>query len=161
LTVRVVGVEPDGDGLGEVLGDVDGDVLGLDELLGDVLGDLVGLGEVDGDVVGLGEDVLGDGDGTTPVHGVPLTRQLAGRPGPVMLTSNQVEKPGLTVSFFFLLVTVKWLFAPRESMPFFADLTELPAGRVNSTFQPVTEAVPVLLTVYCRTRLGPRCSSTS
>src|SRR5690349_16125131 len=110
LTVRVVGVELDGDGLG----DVDGDLLGL----GEVEGDLLGLGDVEGDFVGLGEDVLGDGDGVTPVHGAPLTRQLAGLPGPVMLTSNQVEKPGLIVSFFFLLVTVKWLLAPLVSMPF-------------------------------------------
>src|SRR5436309_12170268 len=76
----------DGDGLGD--GDFDG--------LGDGDGDFDGLGEVDG-------DLLGDGDGTTPVHGAPLTRQLAGRPSPTRIRSNVVEKPGLTVWFLCLL----------------------------------------------------------
>jgi hypothetical protein len=41
------------------------------------------------------------------------------------------------------------LFAPLVNVAFFAILTPLPAGRSNSTVQPVTVSVPVLLTVYC------------
>ena len=104
-------VRPPGgvDGLGDVLGDPLGDVDGLGDFvgLGPGLGDFVGLGPGLGDFVGLGEvegDLLGDGEGATPVHGARLTRQLSGRPGPSTKTSNQVEKPGLIVSFLCLLV---------------------------------------------------------
>src|SRR2546423_1611323 len=46
-------------------------------------------------------------------------------------------------------------------MTFFTDFTVVPAGRSISSVQPVTDTLPVLLTVYCTSRLCPRASSTS
>jgi hypothetical protein len=107
--VRLPGVLLDGDGLGDVdgdfdgLGEVEGDLLGLGDVdgdfegLGDVEGDFDGLGLVEGDLLGLGEvegDFDGDGEGPVPVHGAPLTRQFAGRPGPLISRSNVVDRSG-------------------------------------------------------------------
>jgi hypothetical protein len=135
LTVRPPGAVLDGDGLGDfdALGEVDGDTDGLGDFdgLGEVDGDGLGeadgdrlgeadgdrlgeadgdrLGEADGDRLGdfdgLGEDLLGDGEGTLPVHGAPLTRQLIGRPVPDSNRSNVVDRPGPITALLCLLVT--------------------------------------------------------
>jgi hypothetical protein len=113
FTVRLVGVVPDGDGLGlgevdgvfDGLGLVDGDLLGL----GDVDGDFEGDGDVEGDFEGDGDvegDFDGEGDGPGPAHGAPLTRQFAGRPVPLMSRSKVVDRLDPIVALNGLLVTL-------------------------------------------------------
>jgi hypothetical protein len=114
LTIRPPG-GLDGEvlGLGDLLGEVDG--------LGDLDGDVLGLGDVDGDFDGLGEDLLGEGDGTMPVHGAPLTRQLNGLPPPDTSASNVTDRSGPIVALYGLLPNEKTLFGSLVSLAFFAS----------------------------------------
>jgi hypothetical protein len=170
-------VEADGDGLGDFDGLVDGlgetllgDGLGDFEPDGDALGDLDGLvdglGDLDGLVDGLGDfdgdfDGVGDGLGTGPKHGAPLTRQLLGLPEPSVTLLKNWACPGVIVWFLCLFLKTKCRLPTRVMNAFFTRRTVVPAGRSNSTRQPVTVVVPTLLTVNSTSQPGPRASWTS
>jgi hypothetical protein len=60
---------------------------------------VVGLGEGDGLGLTVGEgEGDGEGDGPPPAQGEPLTRQLPGRPAPLVLNPNTCVPPAGTVA---------------------------------------------------------------
>jgi hypothetical protein len=126
----------------------------LAEALGAGVPGLVGAGVAEAVAVA-GAEPLGEGDAGTglavvPWHGVPLIVQPAGWPA---VPGDSVTNPTVTVPSGWMVAsqlsffTVTWppssVYEPSQS-----ELTLVPAGSVNASVQPVTAAVPALVTVY-------------
>ncbi|GAA2590887.1 hypothetical protein GCM10010399_21500 [Dactylosporangium fulvum] len=95
-------------------------------------------GEGDGD----GEGELGEGNGAgPPAHGAPLTRQLTGTPVPLTLKPKLVDAPGAMAPFQDALAN-RWCWPVLVRTESHELLTVDPAGRSNSTTQPLAAASP-------------------